>query len=148
MRLIRVGYCKGTALKGLQLSDVLANRPFSCDTLVLSIRGSQEMKPRHVHRLSVTIRGSVKIVNLLIYSGKQSEYSPGICSIGRLAGGTLCPTPNDLTSGQERRLGPSRARRCHPLLSFRGPGEESVTPRVSWAGGGKLKTARVEQRRR
>ena len=28
-----------------------------------------------------------------LYEGKESEYSPRTCSIGRPAGGTLCPHP-------------------------------------------------------
>ena len=39
------------ALKGLQLSDLTGNWPFSYDLLALSIRGSQEMKPRHAPRV-------------------------------------------------------------------------------------------------
>ena len=31
-------------------------------------------------------RGSVEIIKLLLYYGKESEYSPKTCSIGRTAG--------------------------------------------------------------
>ena len=56
------------ALKGLQLSDLIGNWPFSYYVLALSIRGSQEMKPRHAPRLSVAIRGSVKKkIKLILY---------------------------------------------------------------------------------
>ena len=30
-------------------------------------------------------------IKLRLYEGKESEYSPRTCSIGRPAGGTLCP---------------------------------------------------------
>ena len=32
-------------------------------------------------------------IKLRLYAGKESEYSPRTCSIGRPAGGTLCPHP-------------------------------------------------------
>ena len=32
-------------------------------------------------------------IKLRLYKGKQSEYSPRTCSLGRPAGGTLCPRP-------------------------------------------------------
>ena len=41
--------------------------PFSYDVSALSIRGHQEMKPRHAPRLSVAVRGSVEIIKLLLY---------------------------------------------------------------------------------
>ena len=56
-------------MKGLQLHDLISNWPFSCDGLVLSIRGSQEMKPRHAPRFSVAIGGSVEIAFVLLYYG-------------------------------------------------------------------------------
>ena len=39
--------CSGTALKGLEISDLTGNWPFSYQMLALSNRGGQEMKPRH-----------------------------------------------------------------------------------------------------
>ena len=32
-------------------------------------------------------------IKLRLYEGKESEYSPRTCSIGRPAGSTLCPPP-------------------------------------------------------
>ena len=32
-------------------------------------------------------------IKLRLYEGKESEYSPRTCSIGKPAGGTLCPHP-------------------------------------------------------
>ena len=37
-------------------------------------------------------------IKLRLYEGKESEYSPRTCSIGRPAGGTLCPNPIILKS--------------------------------------------------
>ena len=59
--------------------------------LALSIWGSQEIKQRHAPRLSVAILGSLEIVELLLYYGKKSEYSPRAFSICGPAGDTLCP---------------------------------------------------------
>ena len=62
--------------------------------LAFYIRGSQEME-RLVPPISEAIRGSGGIdrIKLRLYEGKESEYSPRTCSIGRPAGGTLCPHP-------------------------------------------------------
>ena len=35
-----------------------------------------------------------KRIKQRLYEGKESEYSPRTCSIGRPAGGTLCPPDN------------------------------------------------------
>ena len=48
-------YCLATAR--CVLACLIGNWPFSYDTLALSIRASQEMKPRHPPRFSEVIRG-------------------------------------------------------------------------------------------
>ena len=98
-------------MKGLQSSGLIGNWPFSYDGLALSTRGSQEMKPRHAPWFSVAIiRGSaVEIAKKNCFStttAKKVSTHPRTCSIGRPAGGTLCPHPITLqmasSAGQKK----------------------------------------------
>ena len=58
------------------------------------IRNSREIDRRHVPGISEAIRGSGGIeYSYVSDKANESEYSPWTCSIGRPAGGTLCPRP-------------------------------------------------------
>ena len=62
--------------------------------LAFYIRESLEVGRRHVPPISEAVPGLwSKRIKLHIYEGNESEYSPRTCSIGRPAGGTLCPPP-------------------------------------------------------
>ena len=54
-------------------------------------------------------------IKLHLYEGNESEYSPRTCSIGRPAGGTLCPPPltSQFLTPHECRL--QRLLECHAL---------------------------------
>ena len=89
-------------MKGLQLSDLIGNWPFSNDMLALFIRGSQEMKLEACALAwpdaDPGLCGKNTAASLPRTAKKVSAH-PRTCSIGRPAGDTLCPQPNNLRDG-------------------------------------------------